>query len=486
MADLSAWEWLARLGPKLLARQDRVQRWEDYYAGDQDLPAGPSQHADAYRRFQELARTNLCRLCVDSMVHRLAVVGYRADDRGNDTDVWQLWQRSRMDSRQYGLFRRALRAGRAFAIVGRDPRNPTVPRVTIEDAQTVITETDPADASIVRAALRLWHDPIEKRWFATVYTPGARHRFVSTGTFRDATSAGALSWMETGWSQLQAEAWFDEVPVVEFANADEGDTPRSEFAPGMDIQNRLNLTLMNRLTAERYSAFRQRYLLNFEPDEDPATGLPIPPFNPGADQTFTIPPPEPGQPEPRFGDLSQTSTSDMLRGVEADMRAFAATTITPVYYLPGDLVNISADSIAALDAGHNAKIKQRQTLWGEQIERLLWFMAEIAGIKRDLSSSELVWARPENLNLTQVAAYAQTLRNAGYPLPIVAERIGETPQQIEQLRTELATDAMRTALNAPVAATPPNTTGQPATGPATPNQGAPGETQQPVNGQRRS
>ncbi len=466
MAELSAWDWLARLGPKLLARADQVQRWEDYYAGDQDLPAGPSQHVDAYRRFQELARTNLCRLCVDSMVHRLAVIGYRADDRGNDTEIWDLWQQSRMDSRQYGLFRRALRAGRAYAIVGRDPRKPQVPRVTIEDAQTVITETDPADAAITRAALRLWHDPLERRWFATVYTPGARHRFVSVGTYRDATSAGSLSWLETAWQQLSAEAWFSEVPVVEFANADEGDTPRSEFAPGMDIQNRLNLTLMNRLTAERYSAFRQRYLLNFEPDLDEATGLPIPPFNPGADQTFTIPPPEPGQPEPKFGDLSQTSTADMLRGVEADMRAFAATTITPVYYLPGDLVNISSDSIAALDAGHNAKIKQRQTAWGEQIERLLWIMAEIAGINRDLSSSELVWARPENLNLTQVAAYAQTLRNAGYPLPIVAERIGETPAQIDQLRTELATDAMRTALASPQERpTPPNASGQPKTGP---------------------
>lgn len=474
MADLSPWEWLARLGPKLIARHDRVQRWEDYYAGDQDLPSGPSQHADAYRRFQELARTNLCRLCVDSMVHRLAVVGFRSGpDGGNDAEVWDLWQQARMDARQYSLFRRALRAGRAYAIVGRDPRQPGVPRITIEDAQTVITEADPADASTTRAGLRLWHDSLEQRWFATVYTPGARHRYVTTGTYRDALSGEALSWMPTAWQQLSAESWFAEVPVIEFANADEGETPRSEFAPGMDIQNRLNLTLMNRLTAERYSAFRQRYLLNFEPDEDEATGLPIPPFNPGADQTFTIPPPEPGQPEPRFGDLSQTSTSDMLRGVEADMRAFAAVTITPVYYLPGDLVNISSDSIAALDAGHNAKIKQRQTAWGEQLERLLGFMADIAGLDRDLSQAELVWARPENLNLTQVAAYAQTLRNAGYPLPIVAERIGESPQQIDQLRAELATDAMRTALaqpEQPQQATPPNAPGQPATGPVAPSE----------------
>lgn len=33
MADLSPWEWLARLWPKIIARHDLVQRWEDYYAG---------------------------------------------------------------------------------------------------------------------------------------------------------------------------------------------------------------------------------------------------------------------------------------------------------------------------------------------------------------------------------------------------------------------------------------------------------------------
>jgi hypothetical protein len=36
----------------------------------------------------------------------------------------------------------------------------------------------------------------------------------------------------------------------------------------------------------------------------------------------------------------------MLRGVEAE-RAFAAVTMTPVYYVPGDLVNMGAGSITA-------------------------------------------------------------------------------------------------------------------------------------------
>lgn len=475
MPEMTVWDWLARLGPRLVARQFQVRRWENYYAGYQDLPSGPQQNVDAYRRFQSRARTNLCRLCVDSMVHRMQVIGYRdgSDEGGNDASVWDLWQRARMDSRQFALWRRALRASRAFAIVGAHPNRPNEPRVTIEDASTVIIETDPADAAETLAAMRLFYDGISRRWMATVWLPGVRFSFQSRAQFPDdyPGTIDGLGWNEAAWEPREQPQRLsgDEIPVYEFANADEGDPPSAEFEPGMDVQDRLNLTLLNRLTAERYSAFRQRYITNYEPEVDEATGLPVAPFNPGADQTLTLPPPEPGQPEPRLGDLAQTATSDMLRGVDADMRAFAAVTITPVYYMPGDMVNVSADAVAALDAGHNAKIRQRQTAWGEQLERVLQRMANIAGLDRDLSASELVWARPENLNITAVAAYAQTLRNAGYPLPIVAERIGETPQQIDRLRSEMAADTFRSQLmnppGEPEQPTPTNAPGQPSTGP---------------------
>lgn len=128
------------------------------------------------------------------------------------------------------------------------------------------------------------------------------------------------------------------------------------------------------------------------------------------------------------------------------MRAFAAVTLTPVYYLPGDLINIGADSIAALDAGHVAKVRQRMAYWGEQWEEVVQLMADVADLGLDLAQGEVVWARPENFNPAQVADYAVKLRSAGVPLPLVAEEIGWSPQRVAQLRTELAADALRTAI----------------------------------------
>src|SRR3569833_3249859 len=100
--------WLALLGQKLKDRRPQVDYWRRYYEGDQDLPAGPSQHAEAYRRFQSKARTNLCLLCAESRVHWTKIIGFRDPlwtERGLDP-VWQLWQKLKLDARQYGLWRK--------------------------------------------------------------------------------------------------------------------------------------------------------------------------------------------------------------------------------------------------------------------------------------------------------------------------------------------------------------------------------------------
>lgn len=447
--DLTAWQWLSRLGPKLIDKQERLALWQRYYDGDQDLPAGPSQHRDAYKRFQALARTNLCKLCADSRVHRMCVNGYTDGTAGggNNSVVWAHWQRSRFDSRQYTVYRKAFILGESYVITAPDPRNPLVPRSTIEKPTNVIVEHDDADSARRLAALRLWHDTVTGRYNATIYLPGERHHFQTIAAKSDSISGESLvKWDAASWEYRDPGITRStaEVCVVPFSNGDEGDVPVSEFDSGLDIQNRVNLTVLNRLTAERYAAFRQRYLLNYRYEVDSTTGLPIAPFNPGADQTFVIPPPEAGDPDPQFGDLSQTDTTQMLRAVEADMRAFAALTLTPVTYLPGDLTNIGADAVAALDAGHLALIKSRMLSWSESWEEVLRQHVEIAGDMDpdQLNSAEIVWARPEQFNPSATADYGSKLRAAGYPLPIVAERMGDSPQQIAQLRVEMAAEKL--------------------------------------------
>ena len=475
--DLEPLEWLARLGKKLIDRQDAIRYWRRYYDGDHDLPAGPNQHKEAFRRFQAMARTNLCRLCVESSVHRTVAIGFR--DRkwtgSADTDpVWKLWQQAKLDARQFGLWRKAYGRSAAYAIVGVDPHRSGTSRVTIEGPENVIVECDPADSSRRLAALRLWHDEIAKRWMATLYlrgatedAPGTRYHWQSRRESKH--GRGGVSWKPEAWEErAEPGKTLPGVPVIPFLNGDEGEQPVAEHDAGIDDQNRLNLTLLNRLTSERYAAFRQTLLLNYTVEEDPVTGEKIAPYKPGVTQIATIPPAEPGDPEVKVVQLQQTATSDMLRGVEGDMRAFAAVTLTPVYYLPGDMNNLGAEAVAALDAGHNAKIRQRMAMWGEGLEELLQYMAlatdleDQAGKPRDLSESEIVWARPENFVPSQVGDYLVKMKDAGVPLPMAVEEVGWSPQRVAQLRSERAAEMALMGLAAPTTSPTPQVRQAPA------------------------
>jgi Phage portal protein, SPP1 Gp6-like len=464
--DLDPIEWRGWLGKKQVDRQPTIQYWARYYEGNHDLPAGPNQHREVFRRFQRLARTNLCLLCAESMVHRTRAIGFRDPGWKSFTEmdpVWRLWQRAKLDARQFGVWRKVYGLGSAYVTVGVDPRRPRTPRVTIEGPQNVIVEHDPADSSRRLAAQRLWHDPIARRWMATLYLPGTRpgqpglryHWQTKKQTSNGSISAG-LSWKPAMWEErTEPGRSLPEVPVIPFYNGEDTD-PYPAFAPGIDVQNRLNLTLLNRLTSERYAAFRQTVLLNYQIEEDPVTGEPIAPWKPGTTQIGMVGPPDnPGDPAVQLVQLQQTDTSQMLRGTEGDMRAFAAVTLTPVYYLPGgDMINLGAETVAALDSGHNAKVSQAIAGHAEGLEETLQLMADVAELGRDLSSSEVTFGRPENFNPAAVGDLFVKLVAAGVPVPMAAEEVGWSPQQVDRLRSELAAQTLRDSLQPPPTPTP--------------------------------
>jgi hypothetical protein len=463
-SDLTALEWLHRLAPRIVDpdRQSALELWRRYYHGDHNLPTGPSQISDAFRMFQRKARTNLCGLAVRSMADRMEIIGYRDGDGQNDP-MWDLFKAARLPGRQFSIWRKALSEGRAFAVAGADPRDRSRPRVTIEGADRVAVETDPADPTVRLAAIRIWHDPLAKRWYATVYLPRERWYFQTDREVNDAWSpvteaeggGRRSSLMFSGAQWVPREPKMERstllIPVIPYYNADEGEEPLPEFAgEGIDIQDRLNLSVLNRLTTERFQAYRQRALVNFVPDEDPATGLPIPPFKPGSDQVWTVAPAAPGDPEPKFVDLPPSDTRGMLDAIESDMRAFAAATTTPVYYLPGgDMINLSADAIAALDAGHNAKVRNVCARFADPTAELWSIMAEIAGIEggAEPAPEMIAWAPPSAFHPTVVADYVVKMQGAGVPLPLIMEEVGWGPARIEQLRGEVAEQEIREATN---------------------------------------
>lgn len=446
---LSPGWWLLRLGRKLRDRRGQLDLWWDYYRGHHPLPEGPQRVTDAYRDFQKKARTNFCETVATASVNRLQAIGI-ADENGNsDDEAWKWWQLNKLDAKQAQVYRVATNQSIGYVITGRHPKNPSIPLITAEHPREVIVEEDPATGERL-ASVKAWYDDILRIGRANVYLAD---RVVRYGT--DRRGPGRLPWGAENWTKISEQPHdLGAVPVVPFpCRPDLGEEPVAEFDGVIDLQDRINFGVLNRMTAERYGAFRQAYVKGhkFNRIRDPETGL----------ETIEMPfVPSPGSmwasegEKTEFGWSPQTDLMGYLKSHETDIRTLLVMSKTPAYYYAGDLINVSTDTVSALDTSHIAKVREHQAVFGESWEEVFSLASRVAGVERDFTASELRWADPRQLNPGVVADAGVKKRAMGYPLAVVAEDMGESPQRVNRITSESAADALLAAATAPAVQQP--------------------------------
>ncbi len=446
--------WLLRHGRRLRSRVDQLDFWWRYYTGDHPLPQGPPNATQAYLDFQRMSRTNFVQMIVDSTVARTSVMGVNAGDGQVDETAWSWWQANRLDSRQAQIYRVALAQSAAYVSVSADPETGQ-PLIVGEHPRQTITEESPETGRVASGA-KFWYDAIEGRGRANLYLPDRTIRYV-TGR----RAPGPLPLLgRSSWEVMdELEHELGIVPLVPFyARHELGEEPEADFASVLTVQDRINLGVLNRMTAERYAAFRQRWVkgVEFGVEVDPATGLErvVQPFKPDPASVWAT-----EFENAQFGEFSQTDLTGFLRAHEADVRAMLLLSRTPGYYYATDLVNLSADTVTALDAQHVAKVREFQAQWGESWEDVLRVAGRVAEDEVERTAIEVRWQDPRQFNPAVLADMAVKLQTAGYPLAVIAEMTGESPQRIQAITSASAGQALLqaalTAQPAAPAATPP-------------------------------
>lgn len=436
--------WLLKLGKDLRARRPQLDLWWKYYTGEHPLPEGPKRQTLAYRDFLKKTRTNFMKVVVNSSVHRLQAIGI-ADEKGNpDQDANRWWQLNKLDARQKQLYRAVLSQSVAYTMVGPHPSDPKRPLITIEHPREVIVETDPATGERL-AALKAWWDPIQRIGRANVLLPD---RIVKYQT--DRRGPGPLPWGKTTWTHVgDVPHTMKAVPVVPFRCRPELDEdPLPEFGAVIEIQDRINFGILNRMSSERMQAFRQRFVTGhkFKTTIDPMTGIEV------VENPFVA---DPGSlwsssgENVRFGEFAQADVTGYLKSNQADIMALLVVSETPSYVYAGDLVNVATDTITALDVNHVAKIFEHQGDFGEGIEETMSLAARQAEVEKDYTAAEVRWRDPRQINPAVAADAAVKKKTIGYPLAVLAEDLGESPQRIQRILSEAAADALLAAQLAP-------------------------------------
>lgn len=437
--------WMLRLGHRLQADRPRLQMLHDYWSGSHPLPFGNQRMRSTYRRFQKMSRTNFMALVAESLLERLKVVGFRAGGKATeqtDRTAWKWWQANDMDSASGLVHRAAVVMSRAYVIVGRQPDEPSQPLITGEDPRQVTHEEDPSNRRNLLAAMKTWWDDVERRHRAVLYLPDEVHYYQTPPT-KESTSDDTL-WQPQRWD-VESEPVGNSsgvVPVVPFRNRPDlcGEC-LGEFEDIVDIQDRINMQILDRMVISTTQAYRQRFATGVEvTDED---GRAQAPFDPGADLLWVVP-----DDKAKFGDFTAADLSGVINAVEADVQHLAGISRTPPHYLLGTIINAAGSALAAAETG----------LWSKATERLTEFSASWEEVYRQAGviigedipdDAEVLWADPQFRSMAEKAAASVQLVAAGVPWRTRMTMLDFTPQEIDRMTAERVSDAMLSMSLAP-------------------------------------
>ncbi|MBC9719511.1 phage portal protein [Streptomyces sp. TRM66268-LWL] len=389
----------------------------------------------------------LTRHVLNARRRRLFVDGSRPSGRTDNSPVWDtVWQPNRMDARQSGLYRAALSYGVSYAVVLPDPVRPQ------------ITPFSP------RRLTALYGDPVNDEWPQYAVSIGMPRPLMGAGavgmvcaitvyddqfTYTVDVPASLLmpaigearadplplEGVALDFRQVEVrEHGLGVCPVVRFLEShdDLDDVPQGVVYPMLPAQRQLNQTTFGLLMAQQYAAFKQRWVTGMAIAED-EDGNPVEPWDAAVDRVW-----QSDSVDTHFGEFSETNLSGYLDSRDKTLLYVASVRQIPPHTLVvGNAVsNVSAEALAALEAGHQLDIGEHKTSFGESIEQMLRLSGKALGDEdtwRD-TSAQVVWRDTTPRSLAQVAdALGKLATQLEIPPRALWERIpGVTEQDLQR------------------------------------------------------
>jgi hypothetical protein len=379
-----------------------------------------------------------------------------------------------------------LALGDAYMIVGLDPDDDTRVIITGEDPRQVVTIHNPVRQSEVRAAVKMFWDPDVEKEYAFLYLPGEwvtledgsraqtnARRYVASRPRKSA--AAKLSWAATGydWDEDFGGAAGEElnhavVPVVRFRNR----RGIGEFETHIDVLDRINLTVLQRMVISAYQAFRMHALQVDDddmPDED-ENGQEI-----DYDDILTA---DPGAfikipANAKIWESAQADMTGILNAIKGDVQHLMAVTRTPLSAT--DAINQSAEGAALIKEGQIFKTedKQKRSAGGLALVYMIAFMCLGDEERADKSKIVINWAPSERYSLQQKYDAASKAPTSGVPNEMTwTEVLQFSPEQVELARAAAWDQTIREDVNGQPAAAPGTSSagGVPAAGGGAPSQ----------------
>ena len=405
--------------PKLTTEQRRLKVIDDWYHWTQDDPPLPRNASVEHKRLLQLSKTPWLNLVVSTVGQAMVVSGYRTTGDSNPDAVWRIWNANRMNGAQSRIHRATLEFGYSYTVVkpGVSPLYGPMP---------VITGVSPEHM------LAVYNDPINDEWplyALQVSGSGERavyHLYDESLEHIVRRENGRLVYSHT------LEHNVGVVPVVRYINQMDLDGQIiGEVEPFIGVASRINKTAYDRLLTQHYNSWKVRTVAglgDFAQDQGEANEKKM---QLRQDDILVA-----EDHDTKFGTLDETPLDGFIGAERADIETLAAVSQTPSHSLTGQMVNLSAEALAAARAPLTQKIAERQNTIGEGHNQTLRLASHIAGDSESAQdmSGGVTWQDMEVRSMSQaVDALGKASQMLGIPPSGLWSRIpGVTSTDVEE------------------------------------------------------
>jgi hypothetical protein len=442
-----AGQWFVRLMTRLGNEAPRYDLLDNYYRGRQVLPwSGKISGAEsaAFAEFQRKSRTNFAALVVEAPRERMEPVGFRTGavaDQTGDAEAWRIWQANGMDAVAPQMFRASMSMSMGYMMVGGVDSSIGAPLITAEDPRQCITWPNPANPRQQLAGLKVWADDIMSADLAHLYIRLNDNSAVMLRAKRNSRTTGTQVTDISGWEWMDEGQMIPAVPLVPFPNRlDLTGRTMGEFEDVLDVLDRINLTVFQRLWIAALQSHRQRAVEGAPMHDEAGNEIDygsIFSSDPGA--MWQLPP------GAKLWESGNTDVGPLLTAVRHDVQDLAAITRTPLFYLTPDAANGSAEGASLAREGLVFKTKDRIAGASDPLEDVMSLAFLFAGdtARASRKDMQVIWAPPERFSLAERYDAAVKGQAAGLPFTTIAEEVLQlSPQQIQRVEAERVTAAL--------------------------------------------
>jgi len=406
-----------------------LKRLHEYSEGEAVGVYMPRDAREEYRWIASQARVNLIPKIIEEHTSSLSVEGYKSPDASENLPAWEdHWQVNRMDARQIGVHRAALEYPASYVTILPGDTAPAWTPYSPRDLTAVYDDAVNDEWPQYALHVRKTGETLALRLIA----PNEVIRFTAKNADATPVYVG---------TERHNVPW---CPVVRFASEFNLDDSADGLVSRLiEMQNQVNLTTLNGLVAQVFAAFPQKWVTGMDVPID-ESGRPVEPFKAAVNRLWM------GEGEAtRFGQFEAADLKQYLDFREDTIRLACTIANVPPHTVLGALTNLGAEAMAAAEMSKTRYENVLRLLFGESWEQCFRLSRYVAGDKAamDDTAAEVVWGDTSARSWSQDVDAATKLRSIGLPMSYIAEKLGESPQQIPQLLEDIEAEQTVVAVN---------------------------------------